>query len=112
MSVLPTTIRRMGVATLIFAGIAAIGAVMAVVVASKPLLNLVESKHRRLDAIIADYEKMFGRLYAFVMNDLDEAGHVKPANARIFTAIAGNEMYIHAGDGADAWQSYRRTQGI
>jgi hypothetical protein len=40
MSVLPATIRRMEVATLVFSAIAAAGTVMAVVVASGPLLRL------------------------------------------------------------------------
>jgi hypothetical protein len=60
-SALAATIRPMDTATLIFSGVAAVGAVMAVVVASRPLLRLVESKHRTLDAVLQDYEKMFAR---------------------------------------------------
>jgi hypothetical protein len=70
MSALAVTIRPMDVATLVFSGIAALGAVLAVVVASRPLLRLVESKHGKLDAVLQDYEEMFGRLYRFVMEDL------------------------------------------
>jgi hypothetical protein len=102
----------MGVATLVFSGIAAVGAVMAVAIASKPLLNLVEAKHQKLDAVLADYEEMFGRLYRFVMNDLDETGHVKAENAKIFTEIADNVMYLHAKDQVEAWQRYRESHEI
>jgi len=102
----------MDVATLVFSGIAAIGAVMAVVVASKPLLRLVEAKHQKLDSVVTDYEEIFGRLYRFVMDDLDDAGHVKPENAKIFTVIAGNEMYLHCGSESEAWQRYRQVREI
>ena len=112
MSALAATIRRMDVATLVFSGIAAVGAVMAVVVASKPLLRLVESKHGELDAVLRDYEEMFGRLYRFVMEDLDPDGHVKAENAKIFMAIADNLMYLHAGSEGEAWQAYREVHEI
>jgi hypothetical protein len=102
----------MDAATLIFSGIAAVGAVMAVVVASRPLLRLVESKHRKLDAVLQDYEKMFGRLYRFVMEDLDTDSHVKTENAKIFTTIADNVMYLHAADEGEAWQTYRDVHDI
>ena len=102
----------MDVATLAFSGIAAIGVVMTVAVASKPLLRLIEAKHQKLDAVLADYEEMFGRLYIFVMNDLDETGHVKAENAKIFTEIADNVMYLHAGNQAEAWQRYREIHEI
>jgi len=29
------------------------------------------------------------------MDDLDEHEKVKPENARVFTRITGNEMYLH-----------------
>ena len=112
MSDLPVTIRRMDIATLVFSGIAAVGAVMAVVVASRPLLGLVGSKHGKLDAVLRDYEEMFGRLYRFVMEDLDPGGHVKTENAKVFATIADDVMYLHAGSEADAWQSYREVHEI
>lgn len=102
----------MNVATLVFSGIAAVGAVMAVVVASGRLLRLVESKHSKRDAILADYAEMFGRAYRFAMEDLDEEGHVRPENAKVFDAIAGNVMYLHCGSEAEAWQRYRQVHEI
>jgi hypothetical protein len=102
----------MDVATLVFSAIAAVGTVMAVWVASGPLRQLIESKHRKLDAVTADYAEMFGRLYRFVMDDLNDTSHVKPENAKIFTEIAGNEMYLHCGSEAEAWQRYRQTHKI
>lgn len=102
----------MEMATLIFSGIAAIGAVMAVAVASKPLLRLIEAKHQKLDAVLADYEEMFGRLYRFVMDDLDDTGHVKTENAKVFTQIADSIMYLHCGSEAEAWQRYREIREI
>ena len=112
MSAPAATIRPMDVATLIFSGIAAIGAVMTVTVASGRLLRLVESKHRKLDAVLQDYEEMFGRLYRFVMEDLDPDGHVKAENAKVFTTIADNVMYLHAASEGDAWQRYREVHEI
>jgi hypothetical protein len=111
-SALAATIRFMDAATLIFSGIAAVGAVMAVVVAIGPLLRLVGSKHRKLDAVLQDYEKMFARLYRFVMEDPDADGHVKTENAKIFTTIADNVMYLHAADEGEAWQMYRDVHDI
>jgi hypothetical protein len=102
----------MSVATLIFAAIAAVGSVLAVVINSQPLLDLVEDKHRRRDHILQSYEEMFGRLYRFVMADLDEAGHVKAENAKIFTTVADNVMYLHSGSEAEAWQRYKEVHDL
>ena len=102
----------MDLATLVFSAIAALGTVLGVWVASKSLREIVERKHRKLDAVLADYEKMFSRLYQHAMGDLDEAGHVKPEKARTFGEIADNMMYIHCGDEAEAWQRYRDAHGI
>lgn len=102
----------MEVMTLVFSGIAAVGAVMTVVVASGPLLRLVESKHGKLDAVLQDYEEMFGRLYRFAMEDLDPDGHVKTENAKVFATVADNVMYLHAGREGDAWQRYREVHEI
>ena len=102
----------MDVATLVFSGIAALGAVMAVVVASGPLLRLVGAKHRKLDAVLQDYEKMFGRLYRFVMEDLGADGRVKTENAKIFAMIADNVMYLHSAGECEAWQRYRDVHDI
>ncbi len=102
----------MDTATLIFSAVAAVGTVLGVAVASGPLMRLVEAKHRKVDEVTGDYREMFARLYRFVMDDLDEGGHVKMENAKIFTQIAGNEMYIHTEDEAAAWQCYRETHGI
>lgn len=106
------TVTLMDVATLVFAGVAAVGAVLAVAVASKPLLRLVESKHRQRDEILGDYREMFGRLYRFAMDDLDSDGHVRTRNAQVFTQIADNVMYLHCKDEAEAWQRYREVHEI
>jgi hypothetical protein len=37
---------------------------------------------------------------------------VKTENAKVFTTIADNVMYLHAGSEADAWQSYREVHEI
>jgi hypothetical protein len=102
----------MDVATLVFSGIAALGAVMAVVVASGPFLRLVKDKHGKLDAVLQDYEKMFGRLYRFVMEDLDADGKVKTKNAKIFATVADNVMYLHSANEGEAWQSYRDVHDL
>jgi hypothetical protein len=102
----------MDIATLVFSGIAAVGAVMAVSVASRPLLSLVESKQGKREAVLRENEEMFGRLYRFVMEDLDPDGHVKTENAKVFATIADDVMYLHAGREADAWQSYRGVHEI
>lgn len=102
----------MDLATLIFTAIAAVGSVLAVVVSSKPTRDALERRHRRLDAVTADYEKMFSRLYQHAMGDLDDAGHVKQEKARTFAEIAGNMMYLHCGSEAEAWQRYRQVNGI
>jgi hypothetical protein len=108
----PDTVAGMEVATVIFAAIAAVGSVLAVIVASKPFLRLVEEKHRQQDRIIADYREMFGRLYRFVMEDLGEDGLVKTANAQVFTKIADNVMYLHCRDEDEAWERYRQVHEI
>lgn len=98
--------------TVIFSGIAALGTVLAVVVASKPVLQIIDERRGREEHILASYREMFGRTYQFVMNDLDDNGKVKPANARIFAQIVGNMMYLHCGDEDEAWQRYRDTHEI
>jgi hypothetical protein len=73
---------------------------------------LVASKHRERDRILEDYREMFGRLYRFVTDDLDGDGHVKAANAQVFTKVAENVMYLHCRDETEAWQRYREVHEI
>jgi hypothetical protein len=97
------------------AWIAAIGSVIAAVgsVINRALLRAVEDRHRRQDMILRSYAEMFGRAYRFVMvDDLNDDGKVKVANAQAFTAIAGNVCYLHSGDEAEAWKWYRESQGL
>lgn len=104
--------RHVNLATLIFSAIAAVGTVMGVWVASSSLREVVERKHRKLDAVIADYEKLFHRLYQHAMGDLDENGHVRQEKAAAFGEIADNIMYLHCGSEAEAWQRYREVHDI
>ena len=106
------TLRHVDILTLIFSGIAAVGAVMAVCVASGPQMRLVESKHRKLDKVTDSYREMFGRAYRFVMDDLDGTGHVKPENAKTFGRLADGVMYRHAADEAEAWERHRDIHGL
>lgn len=96
----------------IFSGIAAVGVVLGIAVASKPWLAIVGTRRGREEHILASYRKMFGRTYQLVTNDLDEDGKTKPANARTFTQVVGNEMYLHCTDETEAWQRYRDTHEI
>lgn len=64
----------MAVGTLVFSAIAALGSVMAVIVASQPVRRITADKHRKLDYVTQSYTEIFGRLYRFAMEDLDAEG--------------------------------------